>query len=99
MRPSAATRARKNHRMAVRSAPRRLQRRGRLGELRAALLEKRGAPLHSFRAHRMRRDALALEKHLRLERAEGLRDEPLGGAVRAAPSARELLGEAERASG
>src|SRR5207244_2996878 len=64
-----------------------------------ALLEKRADPLHPFRAHRMRRDGLALENHLRLEGAEGLRDEPLGGAVGAARSARELLGELERARG
>src|ERR1700745_408230 len=99
MRPSAATRARKNHIMAARSPLLRFLRCPRLGKSRPALLEKSADPLHSLRTHGMRGDGLAFENHLRLEGAEGLRDQPLGSAIGAARPARQLLGDLERARG
>src|SRR5258708_26045171 len=75
---SAATRTKKNQLMRPRSA-----------KLRAALGEKGGDAFRGLRARRLRSDALALENHLRLEGAEGVDHEALGGAKGAARPAGE----------
>src|ERR1700752_2021727 len=78
MRPSAATRTRKNDIMAGRSPLLRLQRCRGLRKSRQGLVGKSADTPHSLPAHGVRGDGLALENHLRLEGAEGLRDQPLG---------------------
>src|SRR5260370_7245797 len=75
---SAATRTKKNQLMRPRSA-----------KLRGALGEKGGDAFRGLRARRLRSDALALENHLRLEGAEGVGHEALGGAKGAARAAGE----------
>src|SRR5262245_47493703 len=68
------------------------------GELRLALGKEGADALGAFRAHRMRRDGLALEDHLRFQRAERVCHQALGRAVRTARTARQTLGHLERAT-
>src|SRR5215472_16053286 len=62
-------------------------------EARPALLEEGPDAFGGIGVRGLRGDGLALEDHLRLEGAEGVGDQALGGAVGAGRPVREALGD------
>src|SRR5580700_1390018 len=91
--PNATSSATKNQVM----PPRQPSARVRAGKARLALLEERADAFAAFRTDGVRGDGLALEHHLRLEGAERVRDQSLGGAERGACALRQLFGQLQRA--
>src|SRR5262245_842981 len=61
-----------------------------------ALVEKRGNAFEAFRRGALRGDGLALQHHLRFERAERARNEPLRATERPGRSRGQLLSHRDR---